>query len=109
MSTNNYFIIVLLLLILVTVVAFQLIKYKKLVSERNCKSESNQVLNHLTALVLSNLSDLQIVELQLFNDNLIMDFDTFRLSLTRVLKRPVYEFEFSNIEKLRVEFNQLTY
>jgi hypothetical protein len=46
----------------------------------------------------------QIVDFQLFQKKLCMDFDTFHGAMEEVLKRPVYTHEFAYPENLKKEY-----
>ena len=55
-------------------------------------------------VIVSTLSNEEIVKLQLFRDQQIIDFFQFQFALSKVLKRSVFLHEFSDMEKLRKEY-----
>lgn len=49
----------------------------------------------------------EVVERQLYEPRLTMDFDDFQAAVTEVLGRPVFTHEFANPKRLQVEFEGL--
>ncbi len=54
--------------------------------------------------VWKDMSDLQIVEMQLFQSKLAVPFDVLQQAVEKVFDRPVYTHEFANKENLQREF-----
>jgi hypothetical protein len=54
--------------------------------------------------IYNEMTDIQIVEFQLFQRFLAVPFQVFQDALSRVLRRDVYKHEFANAEALQKEF-----